>query len=139
MTDTDWRGWRRWRADTITIALVHLAIGANLILDDRRFANTPSYGNLLQIMSAPWWGTIFVTVGVILGVALFVRLPRPLIVAGHTAAIAVTAVWLAAFIVRYFTDSSTTVVNVVSWSVFLSLLIRAMLGLDDARQARGDE
>jgi hypothetical protein len=119
---------------TWTFAIAYVAIGAGLLFQPSRFSNTPSYANLLIFTSAGIWGCAYLAVAALMiGWRVAVRF-RWLGVLAHVTAIALTSWWLVAFIVRYLTDNGTTVVNVVSWSVFLSLVIRSMSGLDDEEE-----
>lgn len=119
---------------TYTISTAYSAIGLGLMAQPSRFARTPSYANLLQFAPARAWGAAYLLIAVLLVAwRLTHRVPsvsRRLGVAAHTLATSITLWWLAAFVVRYATDDATTIVNLVSWSVFLSLVIRSSGGLD---------
>jgi hypothetical protein len=124
----------RFLIGVVTIA--YLAIGVTLIVQPARYDNTPSYGLLLELLSQTAWGVIYLVVASSLGAGIVCarwRRGRLVAVVSHTAAIALTSVWTAAFIVRWFTDSGTTIVNVVSWSVYLALLARSVSQLDGLR------
>lgn len=101
----------------------YLLIGLALILQRDRFANTPAYANLITILTAPTWGCIYTFAALLMGVSIVLPKVRLLAIVAVTFAMALTVAWLFAFIVRYLTDDGTTVVNVVSWSVFLTILI----------------
>lgn len=105
------------------IVIAYAAIGATLILQPSRYDLTPSYANLLNILPQAWWGSIYLLIAAGLAVAVRVRYVRAAVVVAYTVAVAFTGTWLAAFVVRWLSDSRTTIVNVVSWSVFLILLI----------------
>lgn len=118
----------------IVITFAYLAIGVTLILQPERYGNTPSYVVLLEIFNQGVWGVCYLAVGLSLAASALgagSRYGRWLAVTSHTAAIALTGAWLAAFVVRWLTDDGTTIVNIVSWSVYLALLIRSALQLDD--------
>lgn len=120
--------WKDTVWTTRTVILAYLAIGGGLLLQPGRFANTPSYANLILIMSSQAWGCMYLA-----AVALLIawRLVQPvwLGVVAHTFTLMVTLFWLLAFVIRYQTDDGTTIVNVVSWTVFLTLVIRSTFGM----------
>ena len=119
---------------TVLMSVVFAAIGVGLVAQPCRFANTPSYANLLEIVGPLFWGVTYLVCAALLGLSLL-PLPRRwgwvVAVVAHTASIALTGSWMAAFIVRYLTDDGTTIVNVASWGVFLALLVRSVLTLAD--------
>lgn len=118
----------------VVMTCAYLAIGVTLIVQPYRYDNTPSYAVLLQIADQGAWGTAYLVIAAGIGasaVSTGRRYSRWLAVTSHTAAIALTGAWLAAFVVRWLTDDGTTIVNIVSWSVYLALLIRSALQLDD--------
>jgi hypothetical protein len=123
--------WPRYRPIiTYTVVLAYAAIGLGLVLQPARFGATPSYANLLQFAPAEAWGAAYLTVAGLLVAWRMIR-HQWVGVAAHTLASILTVWWLLAFVVRYSTDNATTIVNVVSWSVFLSLVIRSSGGLDE--------
>lgn len=133
------RGWRTPKGTpwtvytpviTWTVIVAYLALALGMTFQPSRFSNTPSYGELLQVASAPTWGFGYFTVAVLLA-AWRVSRSRTVGVLAHTAGVILTGWWLAAFVHRYLTDSGTTLVNVVSWSVFFSLVIRSISGIDE--------
>lgn len=119
---------RTWRlaghGERMTVIVAYAAFGITLLVQPGRYSNTPSYANLLDVLPAWTWGVLYLVAGLGLLVPLH---SKGISAAMHTAASGLTAVWLAAFLIRYFTDSGTTIVNVVSWSVFLTLVIRSAL------------
>lgn len=122
---------RSRKGPAIQIAIAYFVIGIALWLQPTRWANTPSYANLLQLASTQVWGSIYLAAAILLFAAVRYRSRRWVLVVGHTVAIALTAAWFLAFVVRYATDDGTTIVNVVSWGVFLSRLIQSSIILDD--------
>jgi hypothetical protein len=112
------------------ILFAYLAIGLTLILQPNRYANTPSYGNLIDVLPQWAWGAIYVGVSLLLTAARLTA-NRVVGVVSHTTAISLTAAWLIAFVIRYLTDEGTTIVNVVSWGVFLTILIISLFHLSD--------
>ena len=110
------------------LAAGFLAIGAGLVFQAHRFSSTPAYGNLIILLDAPTWGWMYITSALLL-LAWVTAAPRSKWWAGaaHLPAIMLTWVWLIAFVIRYLTDSSTTVVNVVSWSMFFVGLVRSLV------------
>lgn len=120
------------RAHMVIMAAVFYAIGLTLLWQPGRYFNTPSYANLLAFPYSTYvWGGVYVLTASIQVVCILFYNRRPLIIFAHTLAITLVLVWLGAFIFRYFTDSGTTVVNVVSWSVYLYLTSRSALMWDD--------
>lgn len=121
--------WRETIAVTRTLIAVYIAIGVGLTLQPYRFSNTPSYHNLLVFAPSEVWGVMYLLVAALL-VAWRLVQPQWLGVVAHTAAVILTSWWLIAFVIRYATDDGTTIVNVVSWSVFLSLIARSARRID---------
>jgi hypothetical protein len=122
----DW-GDELWSARIIMAA--YLAIGLGLLVQPSRFTRTPSYANLLILAGAPTWGILYLLSALSLALWLGLQPTQPYEpnqprwgIAAHMIPIALTAGWLIAFVVRYLSDTATTIVNVVSWSVFLALL-----------------
>lgn len=105
------------------VVIGYTAIGATLILQPDRYINTPSYANLLAVLPGWAWGAIYLMVAAALGLTVHVRYRRAAVVTAYTAAVALTATWFVAFIVRWLTDNGTTVVNVVSWGTYLILVV----------------
>lgn len=130
-----WRLRRqRWLTKTaahmIVMAAVFAAIGLTLWLQPHRYDNTPAYANLLEIARQRTWAAVYLAAAA-LKIAAIVRRGRTLFVITHTVSITLVSIWLGAFVLRYLTDSGTTVVNVCSWSVYLYLVVRSALEADD--------
>lgn len=123
---------RLWRPPVQTVAVtVILAIfGVALIAQSSRWAHTPAYGNLLRIFSADVWGVIHLGVAAMMLAGILLPAYRLVRLAAHTLSGVLLLVWEGAFIIRYLTDSATTVVNVVSWGVYLMLVVWAMRLID---------
>lgn len=113
---------------TIMLIVVLYILGIDLVVQSIRWHRTPSYHNLLIIMSADAWGVIYCIVAVILtlGTVLFQR-HRMVYNISHTLVLMLLTLWEAAFIIRWLTDGATTIVNVVSWGVYIYLAIRSAL------------
>jgi hypothetical protein len=112
------------------IIFAYLAIGLTLVLQPNRYANTPSYANLIDVIPQWAWGAIYLLVVALLVTARIT--PNKIVgIVSHTVAIALTGSWLLAFVIRYLTDSGTTIVNIVSWGVFLTILIISATQLND--------
>lgn len=111
--------------------LVFIGIGLTLVLQAARYSNTPSYANLLDILPAQAWGGLYLAAAALKLAAILRYHIRSLVIITHTVTIALIAVWLAAFIVRWFTDSGTTIVNVTSWATYLYLTVRSAIMTDD--------
>jgi hypothetical protein len=118
------RRWWEGHGERLTLVVAMTAIGLTLILQPDRYANTPSYANLLDVFPAWVWGLLYVLVAAAVLGGIRGRTHSVVI---HTAAVALISAWDAAFVIRYLTDGGTTIVNVVSWSVFLTLVIRSAL------------
>jgi len=105
--------------------------GLALVFQASRWSKTPAYGNLLHILSAHTWGAIYLVVAALMGSGLVLwNTNRAINVVAHTLAFILFAIWEMAFIVRYFTDAATTVVNVVSWASYLFLVYGSAMALD---------
>lgn len=115
---------------TWTVIATYVALGFGLTVQPLRFERTPSYHNLLVLAHAPVWGCAYFAAAVLLLAWRLQPHRRLLGRAAHMYAIILTLWWLLAFVIRYATDDATTIVNVVSWSVFLSLAARSSSGLD---------
>lgn len=113
----------------LTVAFT--AFGITLIAQPHRWDNTPAYANLLDIFGQQVWGTIYLVVAGLMVLAALARL-RWMLILAHMVAIALVVAWLSAFVIRYLSDSGTTIVNVVSWSTYLYLLIRSVALMDQA-------
>jgi hypothetical protein len=118
------------------VALALTAIGLGLLFQTSRFDNTPSYGNLLDLAPSSVWGVLHVVSAALMFGSIRWPRMRGLAVTAHTFGIALVGSWLLAFMVRYLTDTGTTVVNVVSWSVYLFLIVRSLIELDQWTEPR---
>lgn len=119
-----------WSGRVLTITYVVIAL--DLIFQPARFHRTPSYANLDNIMNFFMWGWLYLIGAVMLGWYLWSPVSnRFQAIVAHTYAAALTLLWLAAFVIRWFTDDGTTAINIVSWGVFFSLLIRSGVLIDE--------
>lgn len=118
------------RANMLVVGAGYAIYALSLIFQGTRWTRTPAYRNLLAIMPAAGWGACFAAVAAALlaAVALYGR--RWLSVAALTAAGIITAGWTLAFVVRWWTNGSTTPETWVSWAVNCFLLARAAVLLD---------
>lgn len=108
---------------------VYVALGASLVMIPERFGLTPAYHNLLVLLPAQTWGILYSGSALVLAVWLSRESPRGTsAIVAHLPAVALGAWWWMAFVVRFFTDheKSTTPVNIISWFVFVFLLLRSM-------------
>lgn len=119
------------RSHMALMMVAFVAIGVTLIVQPARFGNTPSYANLLDVLPAWAWGGIYLVAAALKLASILNYRVRTLVVVTHTVGISLVLAWLGAFIVRYITDDGTTIVNPVSWSVFLYLVVRSALMLDE--------
>lgn len=122
--------WPAWPAQTAAMIVIFILLGTMLVLQSGRWARTPAYGNLLRILSADTWGYLYLGVGIFLAAGLVWQARRIISVMAHTVAFVLLSAWEAGFIVRYFTDSATTIVNVVSWGAYLFLLVVSAQRID---------
>jgi hypothetical protein len=113
------------------VGIAFLALSFGLLVQPDRFTKTPAYANLLVVLPQSIWGAIYLAVGLLIGASVLLRRKRALTVVAHTLSFSLASAWLLGFIIRYSTDSATTIVNVVSWAVLLYLIILSMLELDD--------
>lgn len=113
----------------IGIGALYTALGLALILQPNRWSRTPAYGILLDIFRQQVWGTIFIVIAIIISVSVVSQL-RALIVVAHTLALAIATAWLAAFVVRWITDDSTTIMNVLSLSTITGILLYSVTQID---------
>jgi small-conductance mechanosensitive channel len=129
-------GVKPWTRRISYATFAYVLIGAGLLIQPNRFSRTPAYGNLIRVFPAQTWGVIYLVIAA--GLALWVlgRVPAWWGIAIHTVAITLVSGWLLAFVVRWITDDSTTIVNVASWSIFLLLTIRSSIdAYDDLDEA----
>lgn len=119
------------RSHMVVLCVAFLAIGITLIVQPSRFANTPSYANLLIIFRQQTWGALYLAAAVLQIASIWNFTRRTLLVVTHTIVITLISVWLVAFIIRYATDDGTTIVNVVSWTVYFYLAVRSALLVDE--------
>ncbi|GAC1374835.1 MAG: hypothetical protein NVSMB4_02630 [Acidimicrobiales bacterium] len=125
----------RWHLPGIALPLLIVglsftAFGADLLVQPSRWDNTPSYANLLDLMGQAWWGLLHLVAAAIMAASIVFRHHRILAVVAHTMGVALVGSWLAAFVVRWLTDPGTTIVNVVTWSVYLYLMLYSVWQLD---------
>lgn len=116
---------REWMWAGLVMAVAFLTIGATLIFQTDRYNNTPSYGILLDVLPAIAWGAMYLVAGGLLALYVWKWRSQPFSIVAHTAAATLSMVWLSAFVIRYITDPGTTIVNVVSWSVYTLLVLRS--------------
>lgn len=120
----------KYPASTVGIISIFTAFGLGMVLQQSRWLATPAYGNLLIIMPVLGWGFIYLGVALCLALSLAISKPRVLSLGAHTLAFVLVASWEAAFVVRWLTDSSTTVANVVGWLVYTALVVRSATLID---------
>jgi hypothetical protein len=117
------------RANMAVIAAAYAVFAVSLLVQPRRWALTPAYHDLLEIMPQNAWGVCFAVAAGLLAAAAIRHGVRWLSVVALSAGLAITTTWCAAFVVRWLTSSSTTPETWVSWAVFDFLLMRALAGL----------
>lgn len=115
---------RRYPPDTLIGIAILGVLGTALWLQPLRWTRTPAYGILIHVASVQVWGTVYLLAALGLIAALAIPL-RALTVIAHTFATILLLIWAFAFIVRYVSDSATTIVNVVSWTSYLFIVMRS--------------
>jgi hypothetical protein len=96
-----------------------------MLLQPNRFRATPAYGNLTQVLNIQTWGWLHLVVAVLFAAYITFLINRLMGILVHIYAIAIAGAWFVAFVIRWCTDHSTTVVNIVSWGVLLLLMGRS--------------
>ena len=118
------------RLNLCVMSAAFLIFGLSLTAQSHRWATTPAYHILLQILSAPTWGALFLVAGAGMGLAAWQFGQRWAVVAALTAAFTLTTGWAMAFVVRYLTSPNTTPETWVSWAVFDFLLLNVAVSID---------
>lgn len=118
------------RSHMAIMTLAFWVFGLSLIFQGSRYANTPAYANLLAVLPAPVWGAWYTTAAVLKTASIVAYSKRLLVILTHTVTVPLLAFWQVAFLIRYISDPHTTPVNVVSWTVFLYLVVRSALQMD---------
>lgn len=116
---------------TWTVIVAYAVIGWGLVEQPYTFSNTPSYANLIHFRSTATWGAAYLASAALLAAWRLIWRERGIGFLAHIVTAVLTVWWLGAFIIRWQTDKGTTVVNPVSWTVFLSLVVRSWRGVDD--------
>jgi len=115
----------------LIVSIAFLGFGITMILQPHRYKNTPSYKNLIQMESLTFWGICYLVIGIAWIIfMLWIRNDKVGLLV-HTFASMITAVWVVIFIVRWITDSGTTIVNVINWGVLLTLTIWSGVWIDN--------
>lgn len=109
----------------VVISIAYLGFGFGMLFQPRRFSSTPAYGNLVEVFDIRIWGGCHLLAAVLLAVYISLHTSRHFGIVAHIVALVVTGVWWLAFVIRWLTDENTTVVNVVSWLVFLLVIARS--------------
>lgn len=119
-----------WRIDLAVwpgalICIAYTIYGLGMVLQPRRFSATPAYGNLTKLLDIRWWGVLYLVMALMFGLYTVFLTHRTFGIATHLIGLAVTGYWLVAFLIRWVSDSGTTVVNVGSWLVLTLLIARS--------------
>jgi len=107
----------------IAVTIAYTAFGLGLWLQPDRWAKTPAYALLLDLLPQQVWGTIYLVVAALLAAAVWQCQVWWLAVVAHSLGLALGGGWWIAFVIRWLTDDKTTVVNVVSWGTYVLLLV----------------
>jgi hypothetical protein len=132
------RSWFRIagpRAPLILMTSVFFLLGATLWLQPGAYHNTPSYANLLDLVPTWGWGCAYLLAAA-LGLTTLIDTVRWLMLVTHVYGILLLLVWWFAFLVRWITDGwittgGTTIVNVLSWGVFICVMTASLDKLGD--------
>lgn len=119
------------RTHSAAMILLYTAFGFALIFQPQRFANTPSYANLLALLPQQLWGGIYLLSSFLMALSIWKYTNRKIVTSATVFSFALTIAWLGAFVYRWLTDGGTTIVNVGSWSIFLYLIVRSAMMVDD--------
>jgi hypothetical protein len=115
--------WHRLETAPAVIAIgTFLGYAGGLWLQPARWVATPAYGELL-VLAPQWvWGACYLVAA--LGLLAALVWPHRLlaVVGGHIVAGMLMAAWWVAFLVRWVTNESTTVVNPLNWLALLAVL-----------------
>jgi hypothetical protein len=134
---TRYSRWRSALTEQRRCLLVSIVIFLGFALDlgfrGSRYANTPSYANLLDIAGTNVWAITYAVVGLACLAAYRFRTNAIVVTAAHMLGMALSAGWLVAFIIRTSTDDGTTAANVFAWSVYFLLITRSaqLVDLDE--------
>lgn len=118
------------RSNLVIVGTIFVVLAAALWFQSSRFTATPAYAVLMGIFPQHTWSLIYLGAAVLKGAAIVRYDLRILVTITHTASIILLSVWWIAFVLRWLTDSGTTVVNVLSWAVFLYLAVHSALMAD---------
>lgn len=122
------------------MAAAFAIFGLSLVFQAHRWASTPAYHVLLQILTAREWGALFLASGIAMGLAAWqFEKRRWAVIAALTLAFTLTTGWMLAFVVRYLSSPNTTPETWVSWAVFDFLLLQVSIGLDRPREVTPDD
>jgi hypothetical protein len=121
----------RWPVPTVGLSVILLVFGVALIFQSHRWAKTPAYANLLTVFSAPMWGLLYLAAAVLMAAGLFLRKIRWVGLSAHALTFVLLLGWEFGFLIRYATDSATTIVNVVSWATYIGLVMWSTKCLDE--------
>jgi hypothetical protein len=99
--------------------------GLGMVLQSTRFDATPAYRNLSQMLDIRLWGVAYLMTAIMFSVYTLLTTGRLYGIITHIVALVVTGIWLLAFVIRWLTDSGTTVVNVGSWLVLTLIIARS--------------
>jgi uncharacterized membrane protein len=124
------------RSHLSMMTVVFFCLGVTLWVQPSRYHNTPSYANLLELMPTWGWGCVYLGIAA-LCVSCLLHSARLITTITHTAGITLLTVWWLAFWIRWLTDGGTTIVNVLSWGVFLYLMVRSAMKLGDQANTSG--
>lgn len=124
---------RRRPVPTMAMAAVTFLFALGLFGQPSRWLATPAYGNLMDALTPPVWGLAYLAAAVSLMLSLWLRRRQWIVLATHMWPVILLIWWELAFIIRWATDTKTTIVNVVSWGTYLSLVVWSAVLSDDDR------
>jgi len=107
------------------ICLAYTGYGLGMLFQSARFSRTPAYGNLTQILDIRVWAVLHLMAALLFAAYVLVVASRLFGIVVHIYGLTVVGAWWLAFVIRWLTDESTTIVNVVSWGVLLLITGRS--------------
>jgi hypothetical protein len=109
----------------VVIFLAYAGYGLGMLFQSARFSRTPAYGNLTQVLDIHIWAVIHLIVAALFAAYVSLIASRLFGIIVHIYGLIVVGTWWLAFVIRWLTDESTTIVNVVSWGVLLLIMGRS--------------
>jgi hypothetical protein len=109
----------------VVAGLAYAGYGLGMLIQPARFSATPAYGNLTQILDIRIWAAVHLVAAILFAAYVSLITGRLFGIVVHIYGLAVALAWWLAFVIRWLTDESTTVVNIVSWGMLLLIMSRS--------------